>query len=215
MAFEISKNIRFYNINITTASKARYDYYREESVQSDQEKPGLQRKIEAFARRNQIGSSNGVSADRPTSLSLRPAADDTTYVVRIQDRIRTAFSSNPITILPPELNNLISHVGLLKPGTGDEVQFVEPSSLGGFDPDLIGASLTFRCNRAEMLDAWQQAMPVGHKGFPLAIPFFLNLYDTETGMPVWTTQQHSPNAHQPLFHGGIHPDSVTQLFYYP
>lgn len=170
----------------------------------------------------------------PTDLSVYLLDEDVTFVIELHETTRAAFGPgpHPIMILPSMLGReLLSEVALIyKDASGQVIRLTQNNIPHEYSAIPPGAALSFRCSRSKMIAVWiANVINAGH-GNPqkinIRVPFFLNLFDKATGKPVWTYgtdyhpelkdgHDHDKGPIDDLVHGGIHPDSVTQFFYYP
>ena len=190
---------------------------------------------------------NGQSHPLPTELSIKVEPGVALYVIGLAADTQTRFgpSSAPIQILPPEYSNLfLKDVGLIYvDGSGVE-QFVPAADIPANYPAIPkSAMLTFTLDRAAMEYAWQVSVSdLGHSDYAIKVPFFLNLYDSVSGRPVWAygdpTGPKNPSiggastlkkaksvkaqakaaqagGGNPITatHGGIHPGKPSQFLY--
>ena len=177
-----------------------------------------------------------------TEMSIQLIEGKTTYVIAFDSETQTVFgpSDQPITLLPPSMSTkYLSNVGLVFPDANGAPDFTA-TIRADFDKLPAGAALMFTCNRETLELAWKDAFNGHDHVVPLAMPFFLNLYDTETELPVWASDRHLHlrgagkaasnfktqgeinSGHQEASggdkpgvrtHGGIHPSSDVQLLY--
>lgn len=193
----------------------------------------------------QLGQKRKLNADdnsrqsRPTDLSIFLEEGDVTYVVELDSDTRAAFgpSAHPIMIMPFMLGRqLLSDVALVHKDSAGKIVLTPAQEIGAFYSSIPkNAALTFRCSRSAMAAAWAEIVnAAGHDDARIRIPFFLNLFDKKTGKPVWTYGEgyhpagsaHNDHDHDHdhgrqgkdrdgRVHGGIHPPTVAQFFYYP
>jgi hypothetical protein len=176
-----------------------------------------------------------------TELSIRLVEGKTTYVISFGNDMQTVFGPGnpPITLLPPSFSTeYLSNVGLVFPGASGAPDFTT-SIPADFDKLPAGAALMFTCDRLPLELAWKNAFKDHGRAVPLAMPFFLNLYDAKSQLPVWSSDMHlhmqsgeaashvethggihpggknPPDGGKPggVTHGGIHPSSNVQLLY--
>lgn len=170
------------------------------------------------------------SGDYPDAdpLSIKVEDSETTYVIKLGTGTRAAFGpgSHPIMILPfMQGRKLLDDIGLIypDPANGNRPTFLPAEGIGSvFAKVPKDAVLTFRCSRATLQAEWDRVVgKAGHPEAPLRIPFFLNLFDLKTGLPVWTYDKNRYHKHEHVdagdfnwrVHGGIHPGNVTQWLY--
>ena len=171
----------------------------------------------------------------PTELSIKLAKGKTAYVISFDlEETHTVFGpgSAPITLLPADLSaQHLSNVGLVFPGAAGGCDFLAAKDIGPeFDKLPAGAALLFTCDRDELEKVWNCAFAEHGHQVPLAVPIFLNLYDTVSKLPVWVSAAHMhshdegsadkkfethggihPTHKSPETHGGIHPADKSPL----
>lgn len=177
-----------------------------------------------------------------TELSIRLVQGKTTYVIAFGSDTQTVFGPGnpPITLLPPSMTaKYLSNVGLVYRDASGAPDFTA-SIPTDFDKLPPGAALTFTCDRTALELAWTDAFNGHGRPVPLALPFYLNLYDAKSMLPVWASDAHlhfhdaglaaanfeTHGGIHPgdkkvavggpmgfLTHGGIHPSSNVQLLY--
>lgn len=173
-----------------------------------------------------------------TGLSIEAEAGETLYLIELDGTTQTRFgpSIHPIQLLPLESTDLIlKNVGLIYLDQVGDAHFIEaahiPANYGSIPATAV---LTFTLDRTALETAWNLGVTQpGHSDYSLKVPFYLSLYDTSTGRPVWaygahdvaqnesgglpksSTQKSSGPSNPPttLTHGGIHPGSASQVFY--
>lgn len=172
-----------------------------------------------------------------SELSVEAEAGLAVYMIELDSSTRARFGPGayPIQLLPLTLTgSLLRDVGLLYTTPAGELVFVEADDIAAqYGSIPANAILTFSCDRKDLENAWTQiVINAGHAGKDIEIPFFLNLYDTKTGLPVWTYGNWHPvhtidhddgHSHDGgrncddksdvRIHGGIHPSSAVQLLY--
>lgn len=171
---------------------------------------------------NQIGAhlkGQGKSGGKPnndhTEMSIELVDCKTAYVIAFDPLVQTVFGPGgaPITLLPPSLSkDYLADVGLVYLDASGEPAFKAANDITDKYSDLpANAALIFTCDRAGLVQAWKDAFK-GHAHPPqLAIPFYLNLYDSESKLPVWASKvpphdhDESETANNFETHGGIHP----------
>lgn len=178
-----------------------------------------------FGKERKLEPADKSTKAPPTDLSiqLEGDSDDVTYVIELHPSTRAAFGPgpHPIMILPMMLGReLLSDIALVyKDSKGDTVRMTQNNIPHEYSEVPKNAALSFRCNRSKMRAAWSANVNnAGHHDHNIRIPFFLNLFDKNTGKPVWTYGEdyHKPGGpKKDRFHGGIHPQTVAQFFYYP
>lgn len=190
---------------------------------------------------------NGQKPHKLPELSIKVEEGVNLYVIGFGEDTQTRFgpTSAPIQTLPPEYSNLfLKDVGLIYvDGAGNE-KYVAAADIPANYPVIPeSAMLVFTLDRAAMEYAWQVGVSIpGHTDYSIKIPFFLNLYDTKSGRPVWAYGEHdgpksgsNSGAGQPIgaefdmaqakaanaggempgtvIHGGIHPSKPSQFLY--
>lgn len=156
-----------------------------------------------------------------TSLSFAVNPRRNLYVIKLDGSTRAAFGpgASPIMTLPPKMGkDLFEDVQLLCPAGGSSLKAWAADNIPKEFADMPdNAVLSFVCDRNKLEALWQSVMPKEHKGFAPKVPFFLNLYDTDTQSPVWTfldpNQRHTHGDNGVTTHGGIHPGSAVQSLY--
>lgn len=185
---------------------------------------------------NKVPCANGAwPGQKHTELSIEAEAQETLYLIGLDNSTRTRFGPNryPIQLFPAEYTDaFLKDVGLIYLDKQGQPSFVEAKDIaanyGNIPTDAI---LAFTLQRTALESAWNAGVvQAGHGDFTFAVPFYLDLYDISTGRPVWTfgaghgpskaaattpTAKAAPGSGtlQPLIHGGIHPSSVSQVFY--
>jgi hypothetical protein len=237
-----SKNLRLFQIGLGEGGNGEFKHRQKLNANSTAEALD---KVNRFAKKGPNAASEDKPSKAPTDLSIEVDSSDTTYVIRIEPDIQTAFGPgpNPIMILPPHLGkDLLSDVGLI-----DEDGVFTPAE--DIDYDFAkrpkNAALTFRCNLGELKKAWAKYVDKIHPNHKIEIPIYFNLYDTKTGGPVWAYDKNryhddhhrfmqeeesarlnvethggihpkSDDDHHIKTHGGIHPGGASQYLYeYP
>ena len=158
-----------------------------------------------------------------SQLSVEATEGRNLYLIAIDPQARTKFGPgpSPIQIMPPGFGTgLIEEIALIYVDSNGLVLRMEATDIPT-DITLVpdNAMLSFVCDRAKLVDEWKRVVGgTGHGSSPMRIPFFLNLWDTETNLPVWTygveahAEHHEDHPHI-VTHGGIHPSDPTNDFY--
>ncbi len=158
-----------------------------------------------------------------SQLSVEATKGRNLYLIAIDPNAHTKFGPgpSPIQIMPPGFGTgLIEEIALIHVDSNGQVLRMEAKDIPT-DIRLVpdNAMLSFVCDRAELLKEWDRVVTgAGHSGSPMRIPFFLNLWDSHTNLPVWTygVEAHAEHRedHSHIFtHGGIHPSDPTNDFY--
>ena len=161
------------------------------------------------------GEADPQPAPHRSSLSVPVQPGNNLYLIKLDGSARAAFGPgpNPIMVLPPKLGDeLLGDIQLIF-DNGGTTKFLAAGAIPNtFNEVPEKAVLAFTCDRTKLEQVWKSVMPEDHKDMPVAIPFYLNLYDTKTGAPVWAflshgrrAADHQHNTKHPETHGGIHP----------
>lgn len=176
-----------------------------------------------FGKKRELADFPEFRKKPPTDLSIpiEHGDDDVTYLIRLNSCTRAAFGPgpHPIMIMPMTLGReLLSDIALVyEDSEKNIVRMTQNNIPHEYSEVPKNAALSFRCNRSKLIAAWTAIVNnAGHLERNFRIPFFLNLFDTKTGKPVWTYGEGYHRApKKDRFHGGIHPQTVTQFLYYP
>lgn len=175
-----------------------------------------------------------------TDLSIEAEKNEALYLIGLGTGTGCRFgpSSNPIQLFPIEwTGSILKDVGLIfQDVLGNDV-FVDAADIPAqYGSIPASAMLAFTLDRKDLETAWNSCVTsAGHTDYTLKVPFFLNLYDVNTGLPIWAFGDPNlaaagssvapkgkasakmaaggGNGLQPMTHGGIHPGSTTQVFY--
>lgn len=176
-----------------------------------------------------------------TEMSIQLDNGKSAYLISFDlDKTHTVFGpgSSPITLLPPGLSDgFLTNVGLVYPGASGAPDFLAARDIPTKYTELpAAAALLFTCDRDALVQMWNEAFKEHGHTVTFAMPFFLNLYDTVSKLPVWASDAHRAEKHgeevvqnvethggihptdepPPGFiatHGGIHPTSNVQMLY--
>ncbi len=212
------KDVR--NVAFRLFTKGQHDVPKVEKWDNAPVEPG-----KAWDRIGHHLKGNGKGGQPPnpkhTEMSIELVNGKTVYVIEFGNDTQTEFGPGgaPITLLPPSLSGkYLSDVGLVFLDASGAPDFLAAEGINADTPKRT--ALMFTCDRVELEKVWKDSFKGHDHAVPLAVPFFLNLYNATTKLPVWSSDAHGsihPVGKNPPVgvrtHGGIHPSSNVQLLY--